>query len=1177
MERKIILSLLIAIFIAIPVVSSVSSTSGEFIVNPEVVYINWTDASGLGSYSANITITWNASYSGKVIVENSTDTSWLVPSFIPGASIDRCGFAENIAADSSFLCAKIYVLPGNIIEFSNIEEKNITLKVDTTFLPSGRYFTYQNLTIRNETNSTENVTILVYLDVPIKVEGRKGVFGRYENVESIKSEEQIKEIQYKIKAHASPEDAHFFYFNTSAVENTTSILIKLSSSADVDMFLLDENNNFIASSVNKNLREEEIIYLRPSPGYWKILIYGNFSQDITYEGNIVYSTLNLVDTSENEINIIDFGSINTTNTSDTTKTIIFEIKNQGNFTYRNVKENIVLYRKIIFNGSGNNTFSFLVPRDQTVRAVLKWNGTTNYKLYLYDSSNELLGFSENMHEYSKILNLENKQIVEAHGNAGLWKAKVEGDGNKSFILEIMILENASKWFTSNYSSHSGFFNYSHSPNSSVTVNLTLSVPKNAIDGEYEGFIEYRENNGKGAGIRIPINFSVLSAVITGNNTFYSITKNYNENIYRGRTFNLTIYLNNTGRLNATNITPQISNLICGNSHIWVKAVYFNSSLISQGESFTLPSNSWGILEIEINTSTANETCVHKGEIILNASSSENPVRPRSIFKILININITDKINAVISGFSPSLVNVFSSEANVTVNTLDLTYANGTIFNEELYLENIICVKLVHKNISYSTSCLNKSYYGVATAIDVSINISEGKYKFNFTVLKGIYGGYYDVLISFKTKDGKLKGEAKGLLAVEGEALFLEIISAPSSMQNGTEALLNIKITNYGLNKSEGAKLTIESNLISEITKLSEVSGCEKAAVSGKTITFTLKAQTSCKIAMKIKASSSSGKGKVYLKGTKGLWVNSEDFYLKVKKPSSSKKEKDGEQNQKNNTKWVKNITFLQYPSLIQIKQGESKLILVFVNNTGNLTLYDLELKVEGINKTWVIVSPKTDLSPGKNHGFKVNITIPENAKIEKKTIKFIVIAKNFSKSVEATLEILPSETFKQEVEQNFTFLKQIYENITSLYNSYKEKGVEKQEIENKLSTIETLLSQAQDLIKKNDYTSAAAILSTLTNLLNETNTMVNGLEKELQEKSKQKVITIIILIFVAIGIGFLIYLLLPPPHGYEPKKGFRYVPPHHRGKPRLKKLLDELKEIKNKILEKIKLYTHRSS
>ena len=212
----------------------------------------------------------------------------------------------------------------------------------------------------------------------------------------------------------------------------------------------------------------------------------------------------------------------------------------------------------------------------------------------------------------------------------------------------------------------------------------------------------------------------------------------------------------------------------------------------------------------------------------------------------------------------------------------------------------------------------------------------------------------------------------------------------------------------------------------------------------------------------------------------------------------------------------------------------------------------------------------TDLNPDKTHTFRVNITIPENAKIEKKTVKFIALSKNFSKSVEATLEILPSETFKQEVEQNFTFLKQIYENVTSLYNSYKEKGVENEEIASKLSTIETLLSQAQELIKANDYVSAASILSTVNTLLNETKTMINELEKEVEEKSKQKLIMIIALIFIALGIGFLIYLLLPPSHGYEPEKGFRYVPPHHRGKPRLKKLLDELREIKNKILEKIK-------
>jgi len=90
---------------------------------------------------------------------------------------------------------------------------------------------------------------------------------------------------------------------------------------------------------------------------WEIRVYGNYTSTIPYNGMIVFTTLNVTNSSDIQVSSIDFGVMNA---SELKQTEII-LRNEGNLTLSNVAESKELYHVNRFSGSNAKNFTFFVP------------------------------------------------------------------------------------------------------------------------------------------------------------------------------------------------------------------------------------------------------------------------------------------------------------------------------------------------------------------------------------------------------------------------------------------------------------------------------------------------------------------------------------------------------------------------------------------------------------------------------------------------------------------------------------------------------------------------------------------------------------------------------------------------------------------------------------------------
>ncbi len=1191
-KKEILLTLgIFAMLLQAAFSSWVSSTTGEFKVSPSVVYINWTDTSGLGAYTANISVNNTKDYNITIEILNYSANAVLAPVFdLDVENISYCYFiGERNDTKNKYTCINFSVIPSNEVLVENNSVKNFTLKLE--YLPTeypGRYRNFVNLPIINKTNSTENVSIIVYVDIPVNFTQERHVkIGKYSTAGNY--------MTYEIPANnAGKQDAHFYYFNASEIANASAIFVNISSSK-LAMFLFDEYENFLENSANTSTGKHELLYSPeelPKDRYLKLYIYGNDTQPISYEAFIsifAIQALNASDLSQSFGYNKQMPFVINFSAGENNFTSVFVLKNKGNYNYSNVAESKRVELIYEFTSqTGNNTHYFIVPSStQDIHAELIFNDTNaNYSLFLKDYNGNVLRSAYYTKGYYE--EIVNKSRVELSYQASLSPGKysievVNISGNAEYNLTIYLNLSSSDFVSTNYSSYSSKdFREFGIENDSKIVSFNFTLPSTSIPGIYKVTLTYRENNGKGAGIKIPIFVKAVGTnFLVDKKLQNQITLTATQNLERNVKFNLSFIIENFGNYNITDVFINFTNLTLSTSsgvyYANITAIYINDTKYSQA--FTIQNDSQinVTIEILVNKTKASQEGIYQGYVLLNMSNSKFKVKPYDYLNVTIKLNMTKWLIVKSASLSPSSVNVSVSAKNVTL-TFKVYYANNSaIVAGEIGLNNILSIILVHKNLTTRV----KNVTSTKSFAEGTTIWSSPVYKLNISIPRKMWGGYYDVIFNFTTKDtNRLVGKGKTLLAVQDEALAVDVLypSQSLSMQNGTEKWLNISITNYGLDNIANAQLKIESNLIQEVTFSSKTGDCNVDSVSNKVITFDINAQKSCNISMKIKASGSSGSGTVYLKGASGLWIKNDSFQLTVTAPSSSSSQEEEttqetqqttqqQEEEEEEEVWISDFKFISYPSLISIEQGKSKIVSVSVKNTGNLTLVNLSLVVENIESSWVKISNPVSLSAEETHSFTVNFTIPKNAKLGKREITFKVYSKNLSKSVKATLEILPSEEYKMNVEQNLTIAKEIYENLTVLYNEYVERGIENKTINSTLLSIQSLIVQAESLIKANDYQSAASIISSALTLLQRAKTQIQSLEEIAKKKERESTFMTLGIILIIFGVCLIVYLLLPPPHGYEPERGFRYVPPHHRGKPKLKRLVEEIKH-KCKIIKK---------
>ncbi|MEM5773281.1 MAG: hypothetical protein QXL86_03635, partial [Candidatus Aenigmatarchaeota archaeon] len=435
-KMKILWLLLILTIFSLTVFSFVealkSSTSGEFSLEPEEIYLNWTN-----SYTANLTL--NSTSDISIVFENS---SLLLANYSQSQGINL-------------------ILKNNTGEFGNINTinttesnyTNFTLILNTSLAMPGRYEGV--FFVKNSTNSSENASVKVISDVPIEINSSTGI-GSFNG--------------------SLPENAQnyqFFYFDCSAVENVTSISVHVDDE-NLNIFLLADDKLVAKSIENEGILSYSFVN---SSATYEIRIYGSGTD---YNGDVILLTLN------SSLKEIDFGTQNITNKT-ITKT--FNLTNEGSIPAYHVSENVELYHVKRFEGSGSKNFTIFLPNSSIIEKIkvrLVWEDEGAYNISIYNPLGELVESSSEKYIGANISKVEKEEFLEVENiaKAGWWRIEVVNiTGYPDYNLTIQAFVNESKWVSTNFSSYiNKTFDVVGNENSTKTIEINLTTPNDAVSG-----------------------------------------------------------------------------------------------------------------------------------------------------------------------------------------------------------------------------------------------------------------------------------------------------------------------------------------------------------------------------------------------------------------------------------------------------------------------------------------------------------------------------------------------------------------------------------------------------------------------------------------------------------------------------------------------------------------------
>jgi len=773
---------------------TVWSTRDEFYVKPIEIFLNLTNVPT--PYRQNITIITNTSNSISIDVLVN-DSSRLSGNYTQAGSTTPC---QNdfviVAQNTSGGGNTVYSLsPGSSTNFTLI----FNVSSDLRTCKPGRYYT-SNFVIRNLTNSTENLTIAVTVDLSISSNNSGNINLPYTGIASFNGGLLLNAKTY-----------HLYHFNTSEVTNATSVYINISwanSSQDIDLFLFDNSGNLLAKSINKTGTSESLFYsfLPFSPTVYEIRLYGNSTSAITYNGNVIFSTLNSTNRTLNfEVRNVS---------SQTNQT--FALNNTGNLTLSNVTESKDLYHVNMFSDNVTKIFTFLAP-DSTVSRGLKvslnWTGAGNYSLYLYNPSGTLIASSINKHLYANVSSAMREEYAETTSiTKGVWRAEVKNSTPTADNYTLTIYQyivNPSDWINTTYNTTTfngtSLQNYVHN----ITVNITLTIPNKSMDGIYEGYVRYTSSANQI--INLPVTINVTTPMLVVNNTIESetfiLTENYGFNLTRSVTFQV----NNTGFYDiAVNITNSSSNLTCNAA--------LTSGCSGNYTNFTFNSfNSIGNynyqnLTVNVTFNSSLPQGAYDGWIFINATGETESLssHPYRTFNLTFRLNLTDALVVrTISATSTdgdNTVNLSSVPENVTVKII-VSYVNGTNVTDLVLNDtdprdlskNFTGVWLFEPNVSYryprSGSLLmykgtDPIFYG-------------GYYNINATIpsdTSGMPGGVYAIYVNVSHKRDSFSYSGYGdgaYITVNSTGFYMNSSTPPINVDNGSSTNFTIKIYNFG--------------------------------------------------------------------------------------------------------------------------------------------------------------------------------------------------------------------------------------------------------------------------------------------------------------------------------------------------------------------------------------------
>jgi hypothetical protein len=970
--------------------------------------------------------------------------------------------------------------------------RNITLIHNHNECFPGRYYTAK-FTIRNTTQTNESVNLTVFIDIPIS------------NLNTLNNQTGIGNFSGQMPVNATTY--HSFYFNATftnstsenMIINATGFTINLTSSGDVDVFLVDSSGVLRAKSINKTHNNESLIYnsLPLTSEMWEIRIFGNSTSAITYNGRIIFTTLNSTNAS------LNFGTMNST----TNATITYTLRNEGNLSINNLREGKDVYYIYRFSGNnanGNTNYSFLVPASSMIskiKASLNWTGGSNYTLNLYDSTNSLARTSVNSYRFANVSGVNQEEYndtTDLLSNSGYWRVMVVNNTNitDSYNVTVYLYLNSSAWTTTNFTSMS--LSTTGNNNYTTDVQMNFTVPSLSLNGTYGGNVRYLDANG--AGINIPINFEVSSGMLLVNDTFSTDTNfeifTLNESYGFNRTKIIYFNISNPGFYDLTLNFTNSTNLTChtGSCSGYYANFTFNTTT-------SLSKNSFKLIEVQItyNSSLPTNT-VYAGWIYINSTNDNSNLtsHPYSGVYVNLRLNITNYANVKILGISKSynsvnnVVNTTNAE-NITI-ALDVQATNGTKYTD-LLITNFTGVWLQERNTSTRVPTTgNLSFYATYPS---SFYCTSGcptfggvnHYYLNATIPINTTGGIYNVYVN-ATDIGPYDSAGIGMnssspIVVNNSGLYMSSINGTSiSIANASSYLLAINVTNYG---------PIAPSVLGTTATISRTESCSGYDVSTfqyancpSTSFDPAGYNSSCVAYVTITTVNSNYSAcALYITGTPSyMWYNPNGVNVSVEVTKASDST-TGTTGQTAADTTVANLAFTSAPTLVTVQQNSSNTTTVQVKNTGTkiqsvlFTILDLSSSWWSANATATKI-----LDINKVVGYLVTFNVG-NAEVKDYKIAFKAYSSEKSVTSNFTLRVTPTPAKQLEINNTFYVYLTNFTKLGEEINKSKAEGFNVTNSTEKYNLAKTKIDSAQSYINNKDYFNANNILPDIKTLLDD--------------------------------------------------------------------------------------------
>ncbi len=1144
-----------------------SSPLSQFYAKPAEIFLNATN-----SYQQNISLFVNTSWMN-ISVELLNDTTDYPDS----------GLAENYSQSNSItLCQRIPLLikngtlPGTVLGPLNSTILNATLIHNHPECYPGRYRT-ERFTIRNLTLTNETANLTIYLDIPISI------------ANTLNNATGIGSFSGQLPANTTAYHSYYFNATSSAsaeMPNATAVLINVSAARDVDIFLLDSSGGLLAKSINKTGNESLLYnYLPSSPQMWEIRIYGNRTSAISYWGNIIFSTLNVLNSSGQSISSINFGTVNAT--SNTTTDI--GLRNDGNLTLSNVAEYVELYYVRRFTGSGTQNFTFIVPDSSIAKAVkasLSWSGASNYSFVLTNQSGYVVANSSAKHSYANKSGVAHEEYADTStigSTAKAWTVHVLNQTNStdSYNLTVYIYMNASDWIATNYSTTTlnrtggtGSFNYT----AGVKINLTVPGSK-AMNGSYEGYIKYLDS--RQAGVSIGLQLDVTAPMLVVNDSLssdtYRLDEDYGANLTRTMRFNIS----NPGAYSLVLNFTDSGGLTYG-------------SLVSSFAYSTvnsIPANSSNLIEVNITfNSSLPVNSVSTGWIKINATNetANLTARPYSLYTINLQLNLTNLLDVRTdfrtADWSDKDIYNSSVAENITIRA-DLYYFNGTgPFTDLAGLTNVSSVWIQENNVTGFTGRFpargNLSFFNGFNPIYCTGSCpawgGDNHYYINATIPANLPGGLYKVYLMANYSSGSSRYGgigSNGTLVINNTGLLMStnasscifngscVVSSdsPISMSNASTYRLYVNVSNFGPQMNSSATVSLSESCsgfsASEATYSSSCSAFDVPAHN-----------TSCIVYWVISAgTSAAGACDLNIIGKpESQWFNHHgiNISIQVTAPSGSSSTPPGSggvTTPSGNVSYGYNLSFTKAESLIIVQQKSSNTTTVIVKNTGNAT-QTINFTVQDINASWYTInSSLAAVSAGKEAAFNITFIV-DKVEIKDYSGSFKANSSKFTNTSSFTLRVMPAPEENQPIIDKMGIYQLNLVELGEQINSSKANKYNTTVIEQNYEELKDEVRQAKSDLDAGDYFSAYQHYARIDSLIA---LVLDGLAnaQKIEEKPLISIKTLVIIIVVVAVAAILIYLFWPTKEYSKPAEPQRLVAqpvaPEYAAQPEKKKNIFE--------------------